>query len=39
MPGLRVGKSGLEKTYENDLIGTNSIQRYEVNAYVKNKSN
>ena len=22
-------------TYENDLIGTNSIQRYEVNAYGK----
>ena len=35
VPGLRVGKSGLEKTYENDLIGTNSIQRYEVNAYGK----
>ncbi len=35
VPGLRVGKSGLEKTYENELIGTNSIQRYEVNAYGK----
>ena len=35
VPGLRVGKSGLEKRYENDLIGTNSIQRYEVNAYGK----
>ena len=35
VPGLRVGKSGLEKTYENDLIGTNSIQRFEVNAYGK----
>ena len=35
VPGLRVGKSGLEKTFENDLIGTNSIQRYEVNAYGK----
>jgi len=35
VPGLRVGKIGLEKTFENDLIGTNSIQRYEVNAYGK----
>ena len=35
VPGLRVGKSGLEKTFENELIGTNSIQRYEVNAYGK----
>ena len=35
VPGLKVGKSGLEKTFENDLIGTNSIQRYEVNAYGK----
>ena len=35
VPGLRVGKSGLEKTFEKDLIGTNSIQRYEVNAYGK----
>jgi len=34
-PGLRVGKSGLEKRFENDLLGTNSIQRYEVNAYGK----
>lgn len=35
VPGLRVGKIGLEKTFENDLIGTNSVQRYEVNAYGK----
>ena len=35
VPGLRVGKSGLEKNFENELIGTNSIQRYEVNAYGK----
>ena len=35
VPGLRVGKSGLEKRYENELIGTNSIQRYEVNAFGK----
>jgi penicillin-binding protein 2 len=33
--GLRVGKTGLEKTFENLLIGTNGIQRYEVNAYGK----
>ncbi len=35
VPGLRVGKSGLEKTFENELIGTNSVQRFEVNAYGK----
>ena len=35
VPGLRVGKSGLEKNFENELIGTNSVQRYEVNAYGK----
>ena len=35
VPGLRVGKTGLEKTFENELIGTNGIQRYEVNAYGK----
>ena len=31
--GLKVGKIGLEKTFENDLMGSNSIERYEVNAY------
>ena len=31
--GLKVGKIGLEKTFENQLIGNNSIERYEVNAY------
>ena len=35
VPGLKVGKIGLEKTFENDLIGKNGIQRYEVNAYGK----
>ena len=35
VPGLRVGKNGLEKTYENLLIGSNGVQRYEVNAYGK----
>ena len=35
VPGLRVGKNGLEKTFENELIGTNTIQRFEVNAYGK----
>ena len=35
VPGLRVGKIGLEKTFEKELIGTNSIQRFEVNAYGK----
>ncbi len=31
--GLKVGKIGLEKSFEDDLIGSNSIERYEVNAY------
>ena len=35
VPGLTVGKTGLEKSFENQLIGTNGIQRYEVNAYGK----
>jgi len=33
VPELKIGKTGLEKTFENQLIGTNSIERYEVNAY------
>ncbi len=33
VPGLKVGKVGLEKSYEDELIGTNDIERYEVNAY------
>ena len=33
VPGLKVGKIGLEKTFESKLIGTNSVERYEVNAY------
>ncbi len=35
VPGLKVGKIGLEKTFENKLLGTSAIQRYEVNAYGK----
>ena len=35
VPGIKVGKLGLEKTLEKYLIGTNAIQRYEVNAYGK----
>jgi len=35
IPGLKVGKTGLEKTFESKLIGTNGIQRYEVNAFGK----
>jgi len=35
VPGLKIGKTGLEKTFETKLIGTNGIQRYEVNAYGK----
>ena len=33
VPGIRVGKTGLEKTFENTLLGENDIQRFEVNAY------
>jgi len=33
VPGLKVGKIGLEKSLENKLIGSNDIERYEVNAY------
>ena len=35
VPGLKVGKTGLEKSFEDQLIGINGIQRYEVNAYGK----
>ena len=35
VPGLRVGKTGLEKSFENELIGSNGVQRYEVNAFGK----
>jgi len=35
VPGLKVGKTGLEKSFEDQLIGTNGVQRYEVNAYGK----
>ena len=31
--GIKVGKIGLEKSLEKELIGTNDIERYEVNAY------
>ena len=33
VPGLKVGKTGLEKSFEQQLIGSNDIERYEVNAY------
>ena len=33
VPGLKVGKIGLEKSLEKKLIGSNDIERYEVNAY------
>jgi penicillin-binding protein 2 len=35
VPGLKVGKTGLEKSFEERLIGVNGVQRYEVNAYGK----
>ncbi len=33
VPGLKVGKVGLERSFEEKLIGSNDIERYEVNAY------
>ena len=33
VPGIKVGKIGLEKSFEKELIGSNDIERYEVNAY------
>tara|TARA_B100001063_G_scaffold11134_1_gene8656 strand:+ start:1698 stop:3572 length:1875 start_codon:yes stop_codon:yes gene_type:complete len=33
VPGLKVGKTGLEKSLEEKLLGSNDIERYEVNAY------
>jgi penicillin-binding protein 2 len=35
VPGLKVGKTGLEKSLEERLIGVNGVERYEVNAYGK----
>ena len=35
VPGLKIGKTGLEKSFEERLIGVNGIERYEVNAYGK----
>ncbi len=35
VPGLRVGKTGLEKSLEKELIGISGVQRYEVNAHGK----
>ena len=35
VPGLKVGKTGLEKSFEEQVIGVNGVQRYEVNVYGK----
>ena len=35
VPGLRVGKTGLEKALEKELIGVSGLQSYEVNAHGK----
>jgi penicillin-binding protein 2 len=35
VPGLKIGKTGLEKSFEEKLIGANGVERYEVNAYGK----
>ena len=35
VPGLKTGKSGLEKVLNNEIIGEPSVQRFEVNASGK----
>ena len=35
VPGLKTGKSGLEKSLNNSIIGEPGFQRFEVNAYGK----
>ena len=35
VPGLKTGKNGLEKSFNEFMIGTPGIQRFEVNAYGK----
>ena len=35
VPGLKTGKSGLEKSFNDMMIGQPGLQRYEVNAYGK----
>ena len=35
VPGISVGKTGLEKKLDEDIIGQVGFQRYEVNAYGK----
>ena len=35
VPGLKTGKNGLEKTFNNLMIGQPGVQRFEVNAYGK----
>ena len=35
IPGLKTGKNGLEKSFNNLMIGKPGVQRFEVNAYGK----
>ena len=35
IPGLKTGKTGLEKLLNNEMIGKPGLQRFEVNAYGK----
>jgi len=35
LPGLKTGKNGLEKSFNDLMIGAPGVQRYEVNAYGK----
>ena len=35
VPGLKIGKNGLEKSLNNQIMGKPGLQRFEVNAYGK----
>jgi len=35
VPGIKTGKTGLEKSLNNEMIGNPGLQRFEVNAYGK----
>ena len=35
IPGLKTGKNGLEKSFNEEMIGKPGLQRFEVNAYGK----
>ena len=39
VPGMAIGKTGLERKLDEQIIGKVGYQRYEVNALEKNKRN